>query len=249
MNQTKIETFAGADDLSKRAAAIFVEAARNAINARGVFSVALSGGSTPRKLYELLSDANQPFCAQIAWQKAHFFFGDERHVLPGDKDSNFKMANEALFARVAELPEENVHRVLTETDAADAANLYEDELRRFFQSETVEFPRFDLILLGLGADGHTASLFPNTAALDENARFFVENFVEKFGAYRLTLTFPVINNARRVLFLASGAEKARVLREILQPETREIKFPAQRVNLVDGDLLWLIDEAAASNLA
>ena len=159
------------------------------------------------------------------------------------------MANQAMFARVAELPKENIHRVLTENAAADAASLYEETLREFFKSETVEFPVFDLILLGLGADGHTASLFPESAALNESLRFFTENYVEKFAAYRLTLTFPVINHARNVLFLVAGADKAEIVREVLKPEFAEIEFPAQLVNQVDGKLLWLIDEAAGRNLS
>lgn len=248
MNTINYRIVTGADELSRVAADRFVKLAAEAIAARSAFSVALSGGSTPEKLYELLSDENEEYLTKIDWQNTYFFFGDERHVPPDNAESNFKMANEALFARVAELPKENVYRVKAENEAADAANFYEETLRKFFQSKTVEFPRFDLILLGMGADGHTASLFPESEGLQETARFFVENYVGKLNAYRLTLTFPVINNARNVLFLVGGAEKAAVIKEIVQPENAEIKYPAQRVNLVDGELLWLLDKAAASKL-
>lgn len=248
MDTNNVKVVADTNQMSRQAAELFVKFAKQAIAERGVFSVALSGGSTPKKLYELLANESELYRSQIEWQKVHFFFGDERHVPPDHADSNYKMANQAMFARVSELPLENVHRVLSENEAADAATLYEQKLREFFPSETVEFPRFDLVLLGLGADGHTASLFPESEALAEQTRFFIENFVQKFSAYRLTLTFPMINNARNVLFLIGGGEKALVVREILKPESNKVSYPAQLVNPLDGQLLWLLDKAAASEL-
>jgi 6-phosphogluconolactonase len=227
--------------LARRAAEIFVDAARAAVATHGRFSVALSGGSTPRKLYELL--ATTEFRAQIEWQKTHFFFGDERNVSPDDAESNFGMTRETLFSRVPEIPSENIHRVRAELAAHDAASHYECELKDFFKHE---LPRFDLILLGLGADGHTASLFPSSPALRENQRWFVENWVEKLAAYRLTLTFPVLNNARQIVFLVSGADKAAIIREIFQ--NTETKYPAQQIKLTNGNLLWLFDEQASSKL-
>ena len=249
MDTNNFEVMTNADAIAHQAADWFVVWAQKSIEARGKFSVALSGGSTPRKLYELLANENESYRGQIDWQNVHFFFGDERHVAPNHDESNFKMTNDALFSKIHELPEANIHRVLTENHAADAASLYEETLREFFQSETVEFPVFDLILLGLGADGHTASLFPESAALNEGLRFFVENYVEKFAAYRLTLTFPVINRARNVLFLIAGADKAEIVRRVLQPESAEIEFPAQLVNPADGKLFWLFDEAAGRELS
>jgi 6-phosphogluconolactonase len=230
--------------MSSHAADIFIKLSQKAIQERGFFSVALSGGSTPKKLYELLTQ--EPYCSQIDWAKVHLFFGDERNVPPEHQDSNFRMANEALFSKIAQLPPENIHRVPAEQPAVDAANLYEQDLRDFFQNE---LPRFDLVLLGLGTDGHTASLFPDSPALEENVRWFVENWVEKFGAYRLTLTFSVINNARLVLFLVAGADKADIVRQIQRPDSAEIKYPAQLINPTDGKLLWIFDEAAGAKIS
>lgn len=241
---SNIEILPDVEQLSRAATDKFVELAQQAIQERGIFSVALSGGSTPKKLYELL--AQEPYRSQIEWAKVHFFFGDERNVPPEHQDSNFRMTNEAMFSKIAELPPENIHRVPAEQPAADAANVYERDLRDFFQNE---LPRFDLVLLGLGTDGHTASLFPDSPALEENVRWFVENWVEKFGAYRLTLTFPVINNARFILFLIVGADKADILRQIQNPESAEIKYPAQLVNPTDGKLLWMFDEAAGAKIS
>lgn len=238
MNDKNIKIVADATELADCAAARFVEIAAQAINEQGVFSVALSGGSTPKKLYELL--ASNSYRDQIDWTQVQFFFGDERNVPPDSDESNFKMANNALFSKLPELPPANVHRVLGENAAADAANQYEQVLKDFFHNDLA---RFDLILLGMGPDGHTASLFPGSPAAGENARWFVENWVEKFAAYRLTLTFPVINNAAHVLFLIAGNDKAQVLGEVLRG-SEDIR-PAQKVNLINGNLQWLIDKAAA----
>lgn len=223
-----------------QAADWFVIWSNKAIAERGIFTVALSGGSTPRKLYELL--ASGEYQAQIDFTKVHFFFGDERNVQPDSDDSNYKMAHDALFSKI-NAP--NVYRVKGELAAIDAANDYEQILRDFFQNET---PHFDLILLGLGTDGHTASLFPDSPALDEQVRFFTENWVEKFGAYRLTLTLPAINNARTILFIVTGADKAQIVTQIMQSEPSEIKFPARRINPIDGKLIWLLDVEAFKNV-
>lgn len=241
MNEKNFKIVADAAELNQAAAELLVKTAAAAISERGVFSMALSGGSTPKKLYELL--ASESFREQIDWTKTHFFFGDERNVPPDHNESNFKMVNEIMFSRIGELPQENVHRVLAENPAADAASDYEQTLKDFFNNE---LPRFDLVLLGMGADGHTASLFPESSALEENVRFFAENWVEKFGAYRLTLTFPVINNANNILFLIAGVDKAKVLGEVFHGSLK--KYPAQMINPTDGKLIWLIDEAAASEI-
>lgn len=241
MNEKNIRIAADANELASLAAEKIVAIAQQAITEQGVFSVALSGGSTPKKLYELL--ASEFYSGQLDWAHIHFFFGDERNVPPDSDESNFKMANEAMFSKIKQLPAENIHRVAGEEAAADAANEYEQELKDFFHNE---LPDFDLILLGLGPDGHTASLFPASPASEENVRWFVENWVEKFRAYRLTLTFPVINNASNVLFLVAGSDKANVLQEVLHGSGN--KYPSQRVNPVNGELLWLIDEAASGKV-
>jgi 6-phosphogluconolactonase len=230
------------DALFQVAAREFVSLANAAVQSRGKFSVALSGGSTPRSLYALLA---AKFRESIPWQKVYFFFGDERDVPPDHADSNYRMANEALLAKVP-VPAGNVFRIRAELGAEAAALEYEQTLRKVFDLQPGEFPRFDLVLLGLGPDGHTASLFPGSAALNETHRLVVANWVEKFKTFRITLTFPVLNAARCVMFLASGSEKAGILREVL--ENRNANLPSQRVCPEDGRLLWLVDRDAAASL-
>jgi 6-phosphogluconolactonase len=242
-----IIVFENVDELSRIAAKKIVRRAQEAVENKGIFTIALSGGSTPKKLFALL--AEEPFRSQMPWTATHFFFGDERHVAPDNEESNFRMANETMFSKINELPKENIHRVLAEKEATHAARDYEANLHEFFDSDENEFPRFDLILLGMGADGHTASLFPGSKALAENSRYFVENWIEKFAAFRLTLTFPVINNARSILFLIGGAEKSTVLSEILSNNAAEAPYPVQRIKPTKGELLWLLDEGAAGQIS
>ncbi|MGO9577459.1 MAG: 6-phosphogluconolactonase [Terriglobales bacterium] len=242
-----IEVLATAADLFHAAAEEFVRTARTAIGAQGRFTVALSGGSTPKALYSLLA-ANY---ADFAWNRVFLFFGDERHVSPTDPDSNYRMVHESLLTKIA-IPAENVFRVPAENpDAAAAASDYEVQLRRFFElrpgDRPGEFPRFDLILLGLGPDGHTASLFPDSAALDESSRLVVANWVAKFNTYRITFTFPVLNRAAEVMFMAIGADKADMLYKVLEGKSIP-PLPSQRVQPSDGNLLWMLDEAAAAKL-
>jgi len=238
-----IEVLATAADLFHAAAEEFIRAGRDAIGAQGRFTVALSGGSTPKALYSLLAASHAGF----AWNRVFLFFGDERHVPPTDPDSNYRMVNESLLTKIA-IPAENVFRVPAENpDATAAASDYEAQLRRFFELKPGEFPRFDLILLGLGPDGHTASLFPDSPALDEQSRLVVANWVAKFNAYRITFTFPVLNRAAEVMFLASGADKANMLHQVMEGKSTP-PLPSQRVQPSDGKLLWLLDEAAAANL-
>jgi 6-phosphogluconolactonase len=238
-----IEVLATAADLFHAAAEEFVCAARAAIGAQGRFTVALSGGSTPKALYSLLA-ANY---ASFAWNRVFLFFGDERHVPPTDPESNYRMVNESLLTKIA-IPPENVFRVAAENpDAATAAADYEAQLRRFFELKLGEFPRFDLILLGIGPDGHTASLFPDSAALDEQSRLVVANWVAKFNTNRITFTFPVLNRAAEVMFMASGADKADMLHRVLEDKNPPL-LPSQRVQPSDGKLLWMLDEAAAAKL-
>src|SRR4051794_13306516 len=176
--------------LAQAAAQEFHRAAEAAIQQRGRFSVALSGGNTPRAVYSLLASEHK----ELPWDRIHIFFGDERHVPPDDPDSNFRMANEALLSKVP-IPERNVHRIRAELDAEAAAAEYEQQLVNFFHLGNQEMPRFDMIFLGIGPDGHTASLFPGSRALSEMSRRVVANWVEKFQAFRITFTFPVLNHA------------------------------------------------------
>src|SRR5271170_34358 len=234
-----IEVVATAADLFHAAAEEFIRAGRAAIGAQGRFTVALSGGSTPKALYSLLA-ANY---ANFAWNRIFLFFGDERHVPPTDPDSNYRMVQESLLSKIT-IPAENVFRVPSENpDAADAAADYEAQIRRFFEIKSGEFPRFDLILLGMGPDGHTASLFPDSEALNEQSRLVVANWVAKFNTHRITFTFPVLNRAAEVMFMASGADKTEMLHQVLEGKNTP-PFPSQRVQPTDGKLLWMLDEAA-----
>jgi 6-phosphogluconolactonase len=220
----------------------FRAAAHVAIAQHGRFSVALSGGNTPRSVYSLLA---QECRESLDWQKIFIFFGDERHVPPDDQQSNYRMARESLLSRVP-LPEQNVLRVQAELPAQQAAEDYESKLRAFFQLAPAECPRFDLIFLGLGQDGHTASLFPGSAALSESTRLVVANWVEKFQAFRITLTFPVLNAADQAVFLVSGESKARIVKEIFTSPTSA--YPSQMVHPREGRLLWMLDQPAAGLL-
>ena len=232
--------------LSKTAAQEFVKTGNKAIKQNGRFTVVLAGGSTPKEFYNLL--ASDDFKTQIDWQKVFFFFGDERDVSPASDQSNFKMANENLF-KPLEIPKTNVFRWQTEIiNAAEVAEQYEKYIRKFFALKPDEFPRFDLVLLGIGDDGHTASLFPHTKALAEDKKIAVANLVKKLNSYRLTLTFPTINNASNIVFLVSGEQKAKTLQKILETEPQPEKFPVQAVKPLDGKVTWLIDKDAAEFL-
>jgi 6-phosphogluconolactonase len=224
--------------LYRAAAEEFSRCARESIEDHRRFCVALSGGSTPHGVYSLL--AERP--ADLPWNKIFVFFGDERHVPPDHPDNNYRMAQEALLSKIP-IPAANVFRIRAELDANQAAQEYEDQLRSFFALRPGESPRFDLIMLGLGDDGHTASLFPGSAALSETSRLVVANWVEKFQQYRITLTYPMINHAAEVMFLVSGSGKAQILKDVLSGEGE--KYPAQRVWPENGVLLWMVDQDAA----
>ncbi|MDX6692727.1 MAG: 6-phosphogluconolactonase [Blastocatellia bacterium] len=244
MSAPKVMVFADAEEVARAAAECFVESSREAIRAAGRFSVALSGGSTPQRAYQLL--ASDPFKKRVDWTKTHIFFGDERCVPPSDADSNYRMADEALLARVP-LPPQNIHRITGEGDAVAGARLYEDELQTFFAGS--EWPRFDLVLLGMGDDGHTASLFPGTAALTEQRAWVAANWADKLNAYRITLTAPSINQAARVVFLVTGAGKAARLAEVIKGPREPARLPAQLIQPASGALEWFLDRAAASQLS
>jgi 6-phosphogluconolactonase len=242
----EVRRLATPQDLFHAAAEEVIRAASDAVRERGRFTFALSGGSTPRNLYTLIA-ANAS--ATLPWDKMFFFWGDERNVPPDDPDSNYRMAKESLLSRVP-IPAGNIFPVPTgKGDAGASADDYEKTLRRFFDLKPGEVPRFDVILLGMGPDGHTASLFPETAALKEHSRLVVANWVEKLKASRITFTLPVLNAARRVIFLVSGGDKAPVLKEVLEGKGPAEKYPSKLVHPSDGRLIWLVDRAAASELS
>ena len=228
--------------LARRAAQRFTDLAGQALELRGRFIAALSGGSTPGALYRLL--AAEPYRSQISWEQVHLFWADERCVPPGDPGSNYRLAYENLIARTP-IPPENVHRVRGELEPRLAAQAYDRELQDFFFGPP---PRFDLVLLGLGSDGHTASLFPGSDALEETERLAVAvtAFYDDRPARRVTLTLPALNAARHLLFLVSGGEKAEIVHTVLDDATAHL--PAQRVCPIAGELTWLLDAAAARNV-
>ena len=230
--------------LSRSTAEMFVRIGSEAIERNNRFAVALSGGSTPKLLFQILS--SEEFRLRVDWTKTFFFFGDERHVEPNSAESNYRMVRENLFEPL-KIPPENVYRWRAEWQNAEEIALdYEKTLTDFFETE---MPRFDLILLGMGADGHTASLFPETYALTETQKLAVANWVKKLDSFRLTLTFPLINNAANIIFLVGGTEKAEMLKTVLEGEFEPQKFPAQNVNPRDGNLFWLIEKDAARLLS
>jgi len=228
--------------LACEAAQRLADLARKATESRGRFSVALSGGSTPSPLYRLLTE--EPYRSQIPWAQVDLFWADERCVPPDDPGSNYRLAYEALIAHTP-IPAENVHRVRGELAPKAAARAYDRELRRFFCGPR---PRFDLVLLGLGSDGHTASLFPTSEALQETERLAVATtaFYDNRPTERVTLTLPPLNAARQVLFLVSGPEKAEIVQAVLADV--DGRLPARRVRPVAGQLTWLLDAAAASRV-
>ncbi len=227
-----------AEDTALFAAATdeFLRVAREAIAAEGTCDIALAGGSTPRRLYASVAAR----AAGIDWSKAHLFFGDERCVPPEHSESNYRMARETLFL-LGPVSAAHVHRIRGELPPSEAAKQYEQELRDSFGGT---LPRFDLVLLGLGPDGHTASLFPGSAALNERERWVCANWVEKFGAPRITLTYPVLNEAAEVMFLVTGGEKSPAVRQIFREGAA---LPAAEVQ-PRGRLLWMLDAAAGAEL-
>jgi 6-phosphogluconolactonase len=225
-----------------------VELASQAIGENGMFTVALSGGSTPRPLYTLL--AKKPFIKRIDWSRVHLFWGDERCVPPDDPQSNYRMVRETLLAALA-VPPEHIHRIQGEEEPESAAARYEQVLQTFFGSIGKNHPpraTFDLVLLGMGDDGHTASLFPGSPAVTEERRWVLPQYVEAVSMWRITLTPAAINAAKNTLFMVSGSGKAEALRAVLEGPLQAEVLPAQAIHPVNGRLLWLADEAAASRL-
>jgi 6-phosphogluconolactonase len=242
---SEVKVFDLPEDLFLNSAEKIVSIAKEAIQKSGKFSLALSGGQTPKSVYAVL--ASPDFKNKIDWKKVHVFWGDERPVVCTHPDSNYRMAKESLLDGVG-IPPGNIHRIGSEEDPMLAAQQYEDELRDFFDIGEGAFPAFDLILLGMGDDGHTASLFPESEALVIKDRLVVDNYVKKLNTHRITFTFPVINNAHNVLFLVSGSTKSKMIKRVLENTDAENILPSQNVDPKNGSLFWFLDKAAASDL-
>lgn len=252
-SEARVRVYKDADEVALKAARHFARLADQYVVGCGRFSVALSGGSTPKKMFSLL--AASPFLETIPWSSIYFFWGDERTVPPDHADSNYRMANEAMLSK-APVPAENIFRIPAEMqDAQAAAREYESTLMQFFMAgpgvsrtgtaPLTNVPRFDLVLLGMGPDGHTASLFPGTTALSDTEHIVVANWVEKFNTWRITLTAKTINNARNITFLAGGEDKAETLKNVLEGPYQPDIYPSQMIRPENGSLLWMTDEAAA----
>jgi len=244
MTGREIRVLLTLQELFRAAADEFVRCFDEAVKARGVFNASLAGGSTPKGLYSLLAD-DPRYRDRIAWDKVHFFFGDERHVPPDHADNNYRMVWESLLSKVP-MPPWHTHRMATElSDAKAAAGYCESILRDHFRLKEGEWPRFDLVLLGMGPDGHTASLFPGTDAIREKEKLTAAPWVEKFKSFRVTLTPPVFNNAAEVIFLVAGEDKALTLKEVLEGNDQPDRLPAQVIRPTSGRLLWMVERTAA----
>ena len=235
----EFKVFSNPAEVARAAAEHIVKQSREAVARSRGFSMALSGGSTPKLLYQLLANPDEPFRQQMPWSNSYFFFTDERNVPPDHPDSNYRMAYEAMFAHA---PRTHVYRIPGEKPAAEAAREYEGVLVEVFGPE---LPDFDVILLGLGEEGHTASIFPGSSALKETERLVVAPWVEKLNSYRITMTLPVLNNGRSVVFLVTGASKAEILRTVIHTDRNPDLYPAQAISPTNGEVSWFVDEAAA----
>jgi 6-phosphogluconolactonase len=241
------QVWPSAKEMALASARLFATKVEKAVATRGIARVALSGGSTPQATFKLLADPTGPFASTVPWDKVQIFWVDERCVGPDDPESNYGVARKLLLSKVA-IPEANVFRMEGELDPEEAASRYESTLRNVMKLEGAESPAFDLLTLGMGPDGHTASLFPETAAIHEMSRLVVANHVEKKEAWRITLTWPVINQASEVVFEVEGPSKTEVLAEVLTGPRDPERLPAQLIRPADGKLLFLLDEAAAAKL-
>jgi 6-phosphogluconolactonase len=239
-----VRIFENLELLSQAAAEFFIETCAQAITERGRFLVALSGGNTPTELFKLL--AQSPYREQIDWTRVHVFWGDERCVPIEDLENNFRQANDVLLKHVA-IPLKNIHRIKSELEPAGAAEEYAFTLKQF-ASASVDWPRFDLVLLGMGEDGHTASLFPGSEVNVSTPTTAVTAKYQDRPANRVTLTPLVFNSARRIIFLVSGASKSQTLANVLYGEYHPEQLPAQRIRPTDGKLIWMVDQLAASKL-
>ena len=257
ISHAQVRVYRDPEELALKAARLFARMADQYVVGCGRFTVALSGGSTPKAMFSVL--AGDPFRDTVPWSSIYFFWGDERCVPPDHPDSNYRMTHEALLSKVP-VPPENVFRIRAELpDPKEAADEYSARLERFFlagpgatktgTAPLSNIPRFDLVFLGMGPDGHTASLFPHTSALQSGEQIAAANYVEKFNAYRITLTAATINNARNVTFIAAGADKAETLKSVLEGPDQPEVYPSQLIRPGKGTLLWMVDESAASLLS
>jgi 6-phosphogluconolactonase len=244
--EVSVRIASGAGEVAKATADLFAKSAAEAVKARGHARIAISGGSTPKAVFALL--ATEPYLSEVPWAQVQLFWVDERCVGPEDKDSNYGMTKAALLDKVLALPDANVHRMEGELDPELGASRYEAEIRNTFKLEGAETPTFDLILLGMGDDGHTASLFPHTAGLDEMARIVIANHVPQKETWRLTLTWPVITQGREVAFLIEGAAKAEILHAVMQGKYDPEMYPSQLIRPANGRLMLMLDTASASKL-
>jgi 6-phosphogluconolactonase len=234
--------------IAETAARELIRMAGAAVQDRGRFTLVLAGGSTPKALYRLLVE-DPAIRAALPWDRMGVFFGDERHVGPEHPDSNFRMALDAMLSK-APLQPGQILRIKGEYPDADrAAREYEEEIQDYFKLKSREFPRFDLVLLGMGNDGHTLSLFPGTRALLETGRAVTSNWVDQLNSERITMTAPAVNHAAAAIFLVTGTEKAPALRAVLEGPYEPARFPAQLIQPVNGSLLWLLDTAAGALLS
>lgn len=240
--KAEVRIFPDRKALSQAAADMFRSLADKAVSDRGRFTAALSGGDTPKQLYALL--AEKPYCDQIAWERVHLFWVDERCVPPEHVDSNFRLAHELLFSRIA-IPAKNVHRIRGERGAERAAAAYEQDLKTFFGQDG--YPAMDLVILGIGEDGHTASLFPGSPQVSEHDRLAVPVFPGTQKEDRVTLTLSVLNHSKQVLLIASGKTKQSVIRSILSDGNPD-GLPAGLVHPATGTCTWFLDQDAASQL-
>jgi 6-phosphogluconolactonase len=245
--QVHYQVEANREAMSMTAADWVASAVESAVRARGVARIAISGGGAPKRMFELLADPGHPFRARIDWKRLLIFFVDERCVPPDSPDSNFRLANETFLSKVP-LPKENIIRIEGELEPEEAAARYESAIRNQFRLEGAQLPRFDLIVLGMGTNGHTASLFPDSEALHEMMRLSVANHVQDKIAWRITLTWPVINHADKIFFLIQDGSKAEVLREVLMGPYLPEALPSQLIQPESGELSFLLDGPAASKL-
>jgi 6-phosphogluconolactonase len=237
-----IRTYDDLDRLSNATAEFICEAAKRNITAKGKFTLVLSGGETPKETYFLL--ASRTFRDRIDWNKVFIFFGDERYVPHDNVNSNYHMADETLLVDIP-IPDENVFAVPTDSTPGNDALIYEAQLKKIFPAQ---FPLFDLNLLGLGENGHTASLFPNTDILNEKTRWVKDVFVKEVNMERISLTIPAINSSKQIIFLVSGESKADVVNDVLNGIKNPEQLPAQFIQPVNGELFWFLDKAAAEKL-
>jgi 6-phosphogluconolactonase len=235
------------EEMAMASARLFASCVEKAVATRGVARIAISGGSTPKATFKLLADPEKPFLATVPWDKLQLFWVDERCVGPDDPESNYGVCRDLLLSKVP-ISSANVFRMEGELDPEEAASRYESTLRNTMKLEGAESPGFDLVTLGMGPDGHTASLFPHTQALNEMGRLVVANHVAQKDTWRITLTWPVINQAAEVVFEVEGAGKADVLAEVLTGPREPERLPSQLIRPANGKLLFLLDEPAAAQL-